>query len=87
MGTGVIASAEEVAQALAAGQKILPSKMVYKLKYKTKTIINKNGISRDVPDKWKCLLAAVGSREQPGLDFLTSTFSLTVGMTAIRNLA
>ena len=83
-GTGVIASDEEVRQALAAGQKILPSKMVYKLKYKT--VIDRHGVRRDVPDKWKCRLAAVGSREQPGLDFATSTFSPTVGMTAIRTL-
>ena len=57
--------------------------MVYKLKY---TIVTINGVRKDVPHKWKGRLAAVGSREKQGLDFDASTFSPTVGMTAIRTL-
>ena len=83
-GTGRPATPQELQDLHASGQKILPAKMVYKLKYHTEVL--PDGTRRDVPDKWKARLAAVGSREQPGLDFAESTFSPTVGMTAIRTL-
>ena len=83
-GTARTATPQELQDLHASGQKILPAKMVYKLKHRTEVL--PDGTRRDVPDKWKARLAAVGSREQPGLDFAESTFSPTVGMTAIRTL-
>ena len=83
-GTGVYATDEEIAQARRDGMLFLRAKMVYKLKYKT--IELPDGTLRDVPHKWKARLAAVGCREREGLDFANSTFSPTIGMTAVRTL-
>ena len=46
--TGRLATESEIAAAHRAGQKILPAKMVYKLKYTTVTI---NGVRKDIPHK------------------------------------
>jgi len=83
-GTGAYATEAEIAQARRDGMLFLRAKMVYKLKFKT--IELPDGTLRDVPHIWKARLAAVGSREREGLDFANSTFSPTIGMTAVRTL-
>ena len=59
--------------------KILRSKMVYKRKYQ---VCAEDG--REYFKKWKARLAVIGSSEREGIDTLWSTFSPTVGFTAIR---
>ena len=84
MNVAVYPSEEELAEIRKRGTKILRTKMVYKRKYES--IVGKDGIARDRFLKWKARLAVVGSSEVKAVDLCWSTFSPTIGMTAVRTI-
>ena len=84
MEVAVYPSEEELAEIRKRGTKILRTKMVYKRKYES--IVGRDGIARDRFLKWKARLAVVGSSEVKAVDLCWSTFSPTIGMTAVRTI-
>ena len=84
MGVFEFPSAEELEEIRRDGQKILRCKMVYARKFGS--ITAPNGSIRDVFKKWKGRLAVIGTAESKLLDCCWSTFSPTIGMTAMRTL-
>ena len=81
MEVGVMLTEKEVQSVLKEGHKILRSRMIYKRKYAKSPTTGKEHFL-----KWKGRLAVDGSGQTPGLDTTWSTFSPTVGFTAIRTL-
>jgi hypothetical protein len=65
-------------------KRVLRCKMVYARKYES--VVCDDGQIRDRFLKWKGRLAAVGTGEVKSLDTCWSTFSPTIGMTAMRTL-
>ena len=84
MGVFEFPSAEELEEIRRDGQKILRCKMVYARKFES--ITAPNGSIRDVFKKWKGRLAVIRTVKSKLLDCCWSTFSPTIGMTAMRTL-
>jgi hypothetical protein len=80
----VLPSDEEVDEIRAKIKRVLRCKMVYARKYES--VVCDDGQIRDRFLKWKGRLAAVGTGEVKSLDTCWSTFSPTIGMTAMRTL-
>ena len=72
----------EIEELKRSGRIIMNLKMVYVRKYESKKL--EDGRIIDVFKKWKGRLAAQGTREMLGIDAPWSSFSPTIGMTAIR---
>ena len=72
----------EFKELLESGRPIMNLKMVYVRKFESKKL--QDGSIVDVFKKWKGRLALQGTREMLGIDASWSSFSLTIGMTAIR---
>jgi len=84
MQVGVYPSKEELEDIKRKGTKVLRTRMVYKRKYET--VIGPDGVARDRFLKWKARLAVVGCSEVKAVDLCWSTFSPTIGMTAVRTI-
>ena len=84
MGVFVDPSDEELRKIKEEGKRVLRCKMVYARKYES--VQEPDGRIRDRFLKWKGRLAAVGTGEVKSLDTCWSTFSPTIGMTAMRTL-
>ena len=72
----------EIQELKRSGRPIMTLKMVYVRKYESKKVAD--GRIIDVFKKWKGRLALQGTREMLGIDAPWSSFSPTIGMTAIR---
>ena len=72
-------SAKQIEEVRRRGIRILRSKMIYKRKYVICPTDKKEYFL-----KWKARLAVIGCSETAGVDTLWSTFSPTIGFTAIR---
>ena len=84
MGVFVEPSAEELRKIGEEAKRVLRCKMVYARKFES--IQGSDGQIRDRFLKWKGRLAAIGTGEVKSLDTCWSTFSPTIGMTAMRTL-
>ena len=82
-GVGVFPKPEDLPR-IRREHQVLRARMVYKRKY---TVIEgADGVAREYFLKWKGRLAVQGTRETPGVDTVWSTFSPTIGFTAVRVL-
>jgi hypothetical protein len=84
MGVFVLPSDQEMKEIRDHNKRVLRCKMVYARKYES--VVGDDGQIRDRFLKWKGRLAAVGTSEVKSLDTCWSTFSPTIGMTAMRTL-
>jgi hypothetical protein len=84
MGVFVLPSDDEMEEIRVKNKRVLRCKMVYARKYES--VMCDDGQIRDKFLKWKGRLAAVGTGEVKSLDTCWSTFSPTIGMTAMRTL-
>ena len=84
MGVFVLPSEQEMKEIRDLNKHVLRCKMAYARKYES--VVGDDGQIRNRFLKWKGRLAAGGTREVKSLDTCWSTFSPTIGMTAMRTL-